>query len=50
VLDNGLQSADHVQMGALDPSIGADFTVDVIEGKRDEDVRKVIRKDMIQPW
>jgi len=37
-------------MGAQDPSIGADFTVDVIEGKRDKDVGKAIRKDMIQPW
>lgn len=38
------------QMGALDPVIGADFTVDVIEGKRDSDVGKVVRKDMVQPW
>ncbi|GAP86658.1 putative NAD -binding protein [Rosellinia necatrix] len=38
------------QMGALDPSIGANFLKDVVEGKRDHDEGKVIRKDMIQPW
>ncbi|KAI8950107.1 hypothetical protein F4801DRAFT_550355 [Xylaria longipes] len=38
------------QMGALDPSIGAHFLKDVVEGKRDHDEGKVIRKDMIQPW
>ncbi|KAI0487768.1 hypothetical protein F4859DRAFT_466133 [Xylaria cf. heliscus] len=38
------------QMGALDPSIGGHFLKDVIEGKRDHDEGKVIRKDMIQPW
>jgi len=37
-------------MGALDPAIGADFTVNVIEGKRDQDVGKVLRRDAIQPW
>ena len=36
--------------GPLDPAIGADFAVDVIEGKRDQDVGKVVRKDMNQPW
>ncbi|KAI0403603.1 NAD(P)-binding protein [Xylaria palmicola] len=38
------------QMGALDPSIGGHFLKDVVEGQRDHDVGKVIRKDMIQPW
>ncbi|THW57469.1 NAD(P)-binding protein [Aureobasidium pullulans] len=38
------------KMGALDPSVGGGFTVDVVEGKYDEHVGKVIRKDMIQPW
>ncbi|KAI8631637.1 NAD(P)-binding protein [Xylariaceae sp. FL1651] len=38
------------QMGALDPSIGGNFIKDVVEGKRDHDVGKVIRRDMIQPW
>ncbi|MDI1489988.1 MAG: hypothetical protein OHK93_001187 [Ramalina farinacea] len=37
-------------MGALDPVIGADFTVSVIEGKRDQDVGKVIRRDAVQNW
>lgn len=31
-------------MGALDPSVGGGFTVDVVEGKYDEHVGKVIRK------
>ncbi|KAJ2992056.1 hypothetical protein NUW58_g2305 [Xylaria curta] len=38
------------QMGALDPSIGGHFLKDVVEGKRDQDEGKVIRRDMIQPW
>ena len=50
MLDNGQQSANEHQMGALDPAIGGDFVVDVIEGGRDQDIGKVIRKDMIQPW
>lgn len=37
-------------MGALDPSVGGKFIKDVIQGKRDQDVGKVIRADMIQPW
>lgn len=37
-------------MGAGDPSLGGTFIKDVIEGKRDEDVGKVIRAAMIQPW
>ncbi|KAI0111182.1 hypothetical protein GGR51DRAFT_557588 [Nemania sp. FL0031] len=38
------------QMGALDPAIGGHFLKDVVEGKRDHDAGKVIRRDMIQPW
>ncbi len=38
------------QMGGLDPSIGANFVRDVVEGKRDQDVGKVIRTDNVQPW
>ncbi|KAI0867664.1 hypothetical protein GGS24DRAFT_484908 [Hypoxylon argillaceum] len=38
------------KMGALDPSIGGHFLKDVVEGKRDQDEGKVIRRDMIQPW
>lgn len=36
--------------GALDPRIGADFICDVVEGARDFDLGKVIRRDMVQPW
>ncbi|KAF7193914.1 Short-chain dehydrogenase/reductase eupG [Pseudocercospora fuligena] len=38
------------QMGAIDPAIGGEFVKDVVEGKRDEDVGKIIRKDSIQPF
>lgn len=39
------------QIGALPPHVGADFIRDVVEGKRDTDVGKVIRnKGEIQPW
>ncbi|KAK3053630.1 hypothetical protein LTR09_005374 [Extremus antarcticus] len=38
------------KMGARDPSEGGEFIKDVVEGKRDEDVGKVIRATMIQPW
>lgn len=37
-------------MGALDPAIGGHFLKDVVEGKRDQDEGKVIRKNMIQPY
>ncbi|KAI0521734.1 hypothetical protein F5B22DRAFT_634603 [Xylaria bambusicola] len=38
------------QMGALDPAIGGHFLKDVVEGKRDHDEGKIIRRDMIQPY
>jgi len=38
------------KMGALDPSEGGNFIRDVVEGKRDQDVGKAIRANMIQPW
>lgn len=38
------------KMGAGDPTAGADFVRDVIEGARDQDVGKVIRRHDIQPW
>lgn len=38
------------KMGARDPSEGGNFVRDVVEGKRDHDVGKAIRYDMIQPW
>jgi hypothetical protein len=37
-------------MGALDPSEGGNFIKDVVEGKRDGDVGKVIRATSIQPY
>ena len=37
-------------MGALDPAVGGALVKDVVEGKRDADVGKVIVKDGIQPW
>ncbi|KAI1422738.1 hypothetical protein F5Y12DRAFT_799328 [Xylaria sp. FL1777] len=46
----GLGEEKLKQMGALDPAIGGHFLKDVVEGKRDHDRGKVIRKDMIQPW
>ncbi len=36
--------------GAIDPSIGGQFVKDVVEGKRDSDVGKVVLRDGIQPW
>ncbi|UPL04126.1 hypothetical protein LCI18_015060 [Fusarium solani-melongenae] len=38
------------KMGGMDPSIGGNFVKDVIEGKRDADVGRVIVKDGIQAW
>ena len=36
--------------GAEDPVLGANFVRDVIEGARDQDVGKVVRRNGIQPW
>lgn len=38
------------QMGALDPSVGANFIKDVVDGKRDDQAGKVIRKDSVQAF
>lgn len=38
------------EMGAGDPAVGGNFIKDVVEGKRDQDVGKVIRSGSIQPW
>lgn len=38
------------KMGALDPTVGAELVRDVIEGRRDEDIGKVVRKNDVQPW
>lgn len=53
MLATGLGIGDPEQlkkMGAIDPAIGADFITSVVEGKRDQDVGTVIRKDNTQPW
>ncbi|KAF3907135.1 hypothetical protein ABW21_db0205002 [Orbilia brochopaga] len=36
--------------GAGDPAVGGTFIREVVEGARDEDVGKVIRRDIVQPW
>lgn len=36
--------------GAGDPAVGADFIRDVVEGKKDADVGKVVSTNGIQPW
>jgi NAD(P)-dependent dehydrogenase (short-subunit alcohol dehydrogenase family) len=38
------------KMGGIDPNIGAELVRDVVEGRRDEDVGKVVRKNNVQPW
>ncbi|KAF5012138.1 hypothetical protein FDECE_1787 [Fusarium decemcellulare] len=38
------------ELGAVDPSIGANFVRDVVEGARDQDTGKVIRSNGVQPW
>lgn len=40
----------NVQRGAIDPAIGGRFVKDVLEGKRDGDVGKVIQREIVQPW
>ncbi|CAF9908706.1 MAG: hypothetical protein GOMPHAMPRED_006276 [Gomphillus americanus] len=37
-------------MGAGEASVGGEFIRDVVEGMRDADAGKAIRKDMVQPW
>jgi len=39
-----------LKLGAKEPSVGGEFIRDIVEGKRDSDVGKIIRKDMVQPW
>lgn len=38
------------KFGAKEPREGGEFLRDVVEGKRDGDVGKAIRVDMVQPW
>lgn len=46
----GVGKEQLLKMGALDPSVGGQFIRDVVQGKRDQDVGKVIRSDTIQSW
>lgn len=38
------------KMGAQDPKIGANLVRDVVEGQRDQDIGKVVRRNDVQPW
>ncbi len=38
------------RLGAVAPVLGANFVRDVVEGFRDQDVGKVVRRNGIQPW
>ena len=38
------------QMGAEDPALGGGFVREVLEGKRDEDVGKVVSRQGTRPW
>ncbi|KAB5576142.1 putative short chain dehydrogenase [Coniochaeta sp. 2T2.1] len=40
----------NLQHGAIEPAIGGQFVRDVLEGKRDDNVGKVILREMVQPW
>lgn len=39
-----------LKMGALEPHVGGEFIRDVVQGKHDDRVGKVIRSNQIQPW
>jgi NAD(P)-dependent dehydrogenase (short-subunit alcohol dehydrogenase family) len=38
------------KMGAIDPTIGANLVRSVVEGARDKEVGRIIRRNDIQPW
>ncbi|PTB61645.1 NAD(P)-binding protein [Trichoderma citrinoviride] len=38
------------KLGAIHPRVGAEVVQGVIEGKRDADVGRVVKKDGVQPW
>jgi NAD(P)-dependent dehydrogenase (short-subunit alcohol dehydrogenase family) len=38
------------KIGASDPALGGNFIKDVVEGKRDADVGRVIHRDGVAPW
>jgi hypothetical protein len=37
-------------MGAGDPAVSAKTILDVCEGKRDDDIGKMVYKDGVHPW
>lgn len=39
-----------LKMGALEPHVGGEFVRDVVQGKHDDRVGKVIRSNQVQPW
>jgi NAD(P)-dependent dehydrogenase (short-subunit alcohol dehydrogenase family) len=47
---NGMTPEQMKKIGALDASVGGEFIRDVVEGKRDEDAGKIIRKHDAQPF
>ncbi|EME41055.1 hypothetical protein DOTSEDRAFT_74554 [Dothistroma septosporum NZE10] len=47
---SGIGAEQLKKIGAQDPAVGGEFIRDVIQGERDADVGKAIRKDSIQPW
>lgn len=46
----GIGADNLAKLGAGAPSLGGEFIRDVVDGKRDHDHGKAIRRDMIQPW
>lgn len=46
----GVQKETLLKMGALEPRVGGEFIRDVVQGKHDGSVGKVIRSNQIQPW
>ena len=47
----GIGDPDRLRsMGALEPSVGADFIRSVVEGESDGDVGLAVRKAGVQPW
>lgn len=46
----GVPKETLLKMGALEPHVGGEFLRDVVQGKHDQHVGKVIRSHQIQPW
>jgi NAD(P)-dependent dehydrogenase (short-subunit alcohol dehydrogenase family) len=47
---NGMTPEQLKNIGAVDPAPEGYFIKDVVEGKRDADAGKIMRKNGIQPW